>query len=270
MSVLLCLGVLSAQTPHNFQINIGGGIHSLQYTANQCSLEQGYGFVAGVQYNYMFSDYFGVAVGAQVSKLQTSATYNYSQSLDRVHPDNSLDYVLDASFHDWKESQQALLLEIPIEGMFRYAFNSQWALQFGVGVALQLPVSGSFAIDDGYYTTTGYFPATDVTYADLANHGFQTSDGIAIDVDDKIEYKSFAMGIIADLGVAYSIGRNSAIYAGLYLNYGVMSLIDGVEQPLVDLHQYHGTFVSDRVSEVKPLQMGLKLAFRFGVGSNTH
>ena len=81
LTLLACISSASAQMNdhiHNIQANIGGGIHPLLYSPTDGEHNIGLGGVLELQYQLMFNHNWGLAIGAQINTLRSSATYNYA------------------------------------------------------------------------------------------------------------------------------------------------------------------------------------------------
>lgn len=267
--MLMASFAASAQTIDHFsnvQFNLGGGVHTLLYTPVDGSSSIGLGGLVELQYQHMFNHNIGVGVGVQAATLKSSALYNYGYKTEGLtHPDNGLTYDRSTSFNDWREVQNMIALGIPVQLMLRAPITEKWAFQGGLGVQIDIPMKGTYKATDGEYTTTGYFPSTNVTYSDLPNHGFETAKA---DKEGDIKFVT-NIDVLADLGAVYNINETTGLYLGLYCAYGLNSSIEASDAPLLDITDYSGTMASNRIDgTVNPLMVGLKLGLRMGMGKN--
>ncbi len=259
----------SAQTIDHFsnvQFNLGGGVHTLLYTPVDGSSSIGMGGLVELQYQHMFNHNIGIGVGVQASTLKSSALYNYGYKQEGLtHPDNNQTYDRSTSFNDWREVQNMVALDIPVQLMLRAPINEKWAFQGGLGVQMSLPMKGTYKATEGTFTTTGYFPSTNVTYSDLPEHGFETAEA---DQEGDIKFVS-NIDVLADLGAVYNINETTGLYMGLYCAYGLNSSIEASDAPLLDITDYNGTMASNCIDgSVNPLMVGLKIGLRMGMGKN--
>ena len=203
--MLMASFAASAQTIDHFsnlQFNLGGGLHSLLYKPVDGTSSLGVGGLVELQYQYMFNHNIGLGLGVQAATLNSSAVYNYGYMQEGVtHPDNNQTYDRTTSFNDWREAQKMIALGIPVQLMLRAPLSEKWAFQGGLGVQFDIPMKGTYKATEGTYTTTGYFPSTNVEYSDLPNHSFSTDEA---DLDGEIKFVS-NIDVLADLGVVYNM-----------------------------------------------------------------
>ena len=78
------------------------------------------------------------------------------------------------------------------------------------------------------------------------------------------------MGLLADLGFVINLSNNTGLYLGVYGNYGLMNYNPKYEQNLMLVQEgyYRNTFASNQVGKVYPLEAGLKIGLRFGMGKD--
>ncbi len=269
IQVFVCLLAISlgvdAQTvrsQHNVFVNVGGGLHSVQQSLNQGSSETGFGGLVEGGYQYMFNRYLGISGGLQISLGNSATKVEYEYDANLVHPDNNREYTLHTGFNNWKEHQTFLNVSVPIEAVGRLNLNDHWTLQGALGGMVSLPVYSHYNTVEGEYTTTGWFPSTNVTYTELHNHGFSTTEA---DNEGKIELNAVAVSVIADLGVLYNMTSDMGLYFGLYASYAVTNSIDASDRMLYDGTSYGGVFQSNCVKAVHPFSAGVKLGIRLGV-----
>lgn len=252
----------------NLQLNLGGGLNTMLYTPVDGNSNLGFGGLFEVQYQLMFNRFFGFGIGVQASCLNSSALYNnfsYVETLtheDGMLPDNTYDR--NTGFKNWKEKQHMIAAKVPVQLMLRIpTASNKGAFQMGLGATFDIPVYGRYNTVDGTYSTTGYFPGTNVEYSDLPNHGFSDYNA---DQSGNIDYEKFYISLLADLGWVFNLSDVTGLYVGLYGNYGMNNVIAAQDQELlVEGTTYNGTFASNRVDKVIPLEAGLKIGLRFGM-----
>ena len=251
---------------HNLQVNLGGGINTLLYTPVDGEHTIGMGGVFEMQYQFMFNHHWGLAIGVQANTLRSSATYNYAYTLPGIMlPGAVYPADLNITYYNWREQQNVTNLSIPLQIILRAPISVGSAFQMGLGASFNHPLSSSYKMVGGRYVTEAYMPQTNVTYTDMENHGLGTYDGDKR--SGKLDIASNFMALHADLGFVFNLNRTAGFYLGLYGYYGP-SNINPYDDSDVDMYQRPNSFASDRVSTVHPLEVGLKIGLRLGMGKD--
>lgn len=246
-------------SPIQVLIDGGYGLGTMKYHAEGGSVKTKTGFVGEVQLQYIPKN-VGLSIGAQLSSLGSFVVLNHNTSHQLVHPHNNLDYTLNTKYDNVKEKQDAKMLGIPVEFIFRTNPDKTFAVQGGLGVSAILPMSSSYKIESGTMTNTGYFPATNVTYSDMQNHGLGVEES---DASGKIKTQ-FCLGICADLGCVYRISNACKLYIGAHLQQGLTSMTSKEKVILYDGFTYNGYQNSELSGTSKPFQLGVKLGIILG------
>ena len=271
----LTISVSAQQSAHDNYIGVsfGGGLNTMLYKAANGQQSVGGGFETGLHYARFFNRTVGLGLGFQYSWNNAYALYSFNEVTPGLtHASNpNLTYTLNTAFTDYKERQNVGVLSIPVEVLFRKAFNDRCALIAGVGLSIDLPVHGKYYTKGGTYATTGVFPALgDYTLSNMPEHGFSTYDN-----PQGAKVKNLAKAgasVIADLGTRVALSDNAGMYIGLYFGYGFtnllkeelpneMLLINPQNSAVID---YYGTFDSNETAKANLLRCGLKIAFDFG------
>jgi len=274
-AVALTVSVSAQQSVHDnyVGVNFGGGLNTMLYKPANGQQRVGMGFDAGVHYGHFFNEWAGLGAGLQYSWANAYATYNWQEVTPGLtHPSNpNTPYTLTAGFENFVERQNTGVLSIPVEALFRKAFNERVALIGGVGLSLDLPVHGAYQAKGGAYSTTGVFPAIgSYVLSDMPEHGFST---YTTTQNAKINNRAKVGGsVIADLGARVALNDNWGLYVGVSFGYGFSNLlaeakadelimINGVDPSVID---YRGTFDSNETGKANLLRCGLKIAVDFG------
>lgn len=264
---------------HNFQFNAGGGFNTLLYNPTDGQRHTGMGIVGEAQYQLMLNEHWGLAIGVQASTLRSSATYNYGYTIDNVLLPGAMECAnADLHFYNWRERQNAWLLSMPLQLLFRSSLNVNTAFQMALGARLDHPMSAKYKVVGGRYVAKAYMPSTNVTYSDMPNHGLGTFEG---DQSGEIEFLKSLWSLAAEMGFVFNLSQTTGLYLGVYGSYSPRSIYDPYyyDGPLLmgcadysgcfgepNITSYGSTFRSDRVEEAFPFEIGLKLGLRFGTG----
>ncbi len=276
IALLASFGTASAQMNdhiHNIQANLGGGIHTLLYSPVDGERATGMGGVMELQYQFMFNHHWGLALGIQANTLHSTATYNYGYNLPAVMlPGAFYPADLDIHYYNWRERQNVINLSIPMQLILRAPISVTSAFQMGLGASLNHPLGANYKYLGGRYVTQAYMPQTNVTYTDMENHLLGTYNG---DEDAQtLDISPLYCALHADLGFVFNLNKTTGFHLGLYGYYSPSNINnesnnDARMLTVVTQNVYqHGTFASDRVGDVHPLEVGIKLGLRFGCGKD--
>ena len=254
-------------------VSFGGGLNSMLYNTVDGKSGLGFGFDAGIHYARFFNRWIGLGFGVQYTNSNANITYNWSEvTPGMVHPSNPntpCDFT--TSFNNFRERQNVGLISIPVEVMFRKVVSDNWAVIFGAGLQLDLPIYGNYIAKGGSYTTTGVFPELGPhVISDMPEHGFSTYNTAQ---NAKINNLAKVGGsVIADLGGRVALSKNWGLYIGIYAGYGFTNLLAGAKTETVfainpadpSKINYNGTFDSGATDKVNLIRAGLKIAVDCG------
>lgn len=258
------------------------------------------GYGMDIRYSYFFSTHWGIASGVGFSyygttgKLKGGMSDNHFYDLGKL-TDNDWqpapkDYALRTRISNLEEKQTSYLFEIPLMLSYQTYFREEsscWGLYGGLGVKLQLPVSSKFKIENGpqsEFNVSGQYDGipTDLgapSHPPVPQHGYGTiSDpNSTLHWDDKAKLK---MGIAAtaELGVLFSLGKNTDLLVGGYIDYGLtnikkksdrglftapLSYHPSAENKIGEGIQYNGMLNTNTTDKIRPVSFGGKIALRF-------
>jgi outer membrane protein OmpA-like peptidoglycan-associated protein len=266
---------VSAQTvAHDNYIGVsfGGGLNTALYKPANGTSKVGMGFDASLFYARFFNQTVGLGFGLDYSWANAYATYNWNEVTPGLtHASNpNIDYTLTTGFNDFVERQNVGVVSIPVEVLFRKAFNRS-TLIGGVGLSVDFPVHGAYYAKGGNYKTSGMFPSLgDYTVENMPEHGFSTyntTQGAKINNRAKV-----GASVIGDLGVRVALNDNWGMYFGIYAGYGFTNLLaEAKADEMIMVNptnsaqiDYRGTFDSNQTSKANLLKCGVKIAIDFG------
>lgn len=271
----LAITVSAQQSVHDnyIGVNFGGGLNTMLYQPANGQQAVGAGFDAGLFYARFFNNWAGLGVGLDYSWANAYATYNWNEvTTGLTHPSNpNTPYNLTTGFNNFVERQNVGVLSIPVEALFRKAFNDRVALIGGVGLAIDFPIHGAYYAKGGSYSTTGVFPAIgNYVIENMPEHGFSTYNTTQ---NAKFNNRAKVGGsVICDLGARFALNDNWGMYVGVSFGYGFTNLlasakademirINATDPSKID---YRGTFDSNETAKANLIRCGLKIAIDFG------
>ena len=266
---------VSAQTvAHDNYIGVsfGGGLNTMLYQPANGTSKVGAGLDAQLFYGRFFNKTVGLGVGLNYSWANAYTTYNWNEVTPGLtHASNpNVPYNLTTGFNDFVERQNIGVLSIPVEVLFRKAFD-RCALIGGVGLSVDFPIHGAYYAKGGDYKTSGVFPSLgNYTVENMPEHGFST---YTTTQNAKINNRAkVGASVIGDLGVRVPLNDNWGMYFGIYAGYGFtnllaeakadeMIMVNTTNSSVID---YRGTFDSNETAKANLLKCGVKIAIDFG------
>lgn len=282
-ALALALGSQAQMNQHSnyFGFNVGGGMNTLMYSPADGTWNPKLGFLGELKYMHFFGKHFGMGIGAQFNYVRSGASYDWTENLDNAisltHPANNLTYFPHVGFNDWQETQTTMMVSIPVELYWRAPMGERWFFLLGLGAQLDLPLKSEFVADEGDFSVSGFFPATNVEYRNLPDYGFDTYK--ADESGDIENLKQMGVSLIADLGFNYAMSNHWGLYFGIYGSYGLTNLIDEAsDQPMLQapdassagstsgplVSDYNGIFNSTQIDEAHLFTVGAKIGINVG------
>lgn len=257
---------------NNFQVNLGGGVHTYLQDPLAGQHNLGFGGLIEAQYQLMFTQHFGIAAGVQASTLAGNSVYNYRIQENGIMLPGAI-YTADVENRlvNWRERQRGIDVSVPVQFIIRAPFSTKSAFQMGLGATINCPVQATYSAIDGASMRTAHMDRTNVDYTDMHNH---LLGRFKADESGTLDLSPVSVGILADLGFVINLSRGTGLYLGVYGDYtpanvnrqadmtAALMAYDATAQT----YTYQGTFASDRVHEVHPIEAGIKIGLRFGCG----
>lgn len=284
-------GEQPAQWRHNLQIGAGLGVHALLHHTIDAKTNPYVGGTLDIQYQYMFTPNWGIGAGIGFSSLGSvdhMQPYSFTQT-GLTHPDNMLKYDGTVNMKSLRELQTAHMFNIPVEAVYYHPLNAKWAMQARMGLTLNVLLCSKYKTQMDY-SVSGYFPSTGGTYNDLPLHGLTSYTDKANGHND---LRRVNLSAQAEVGALYALTERTALYCGLYANYGMVNMAKHAtasaklqdyygytgEGPLMTLPtymntdrgdviggEYFGVMQSDRLKgDIHPFEFGVKVGVRLGL-----
>ena len=244
------------------EVYMGGGLHGLQYSPSRGSSTLGCGGTLGGAYAHPLGGYWGLGAGLSLSSSRSEAQYSFMEAQAAYDAYRGEGYEFRTYYNGYTESQGLLQLGIPVQATVDAPLSARWGISGALGVMLQVPIRCSFRLESGTRETRGYYPSTNVEYADLPQHGFTTTGASGSGTwNGKI-----SVALVSDAGATLRMADDRRLYMGLYLAYGLTPTAEGTSLPLLNpTGEYNGTLGSDQVDGAHSLSVGLKVGLRLGL-----
>lgn len=260
---------------HYLLLEGGGGLGSLIQDGKEGKGVLSHGATFSFSYEYMFHRRWGIGVGVGASYLTAQTRYQdyFYKEQGLIHPDNGRLFDSHVQFTDWREDQKMWTVNIPIQLINYEPLTQKWALLTRIGLTVNIPVQARYCLKEGEFSTKGYFPSTNVlydndTYVAMDQHGFgkRKAEG----QEGELDILPANLSAQIEFGALYRLHRNVSLYFGLYADYGLLNYAKSHTSQLYnsDSRQYVGAFQTTDVRSVHPVEAGLKVGFRFGMGKD--
>ncbi len=226
------------------------GSSNLRYAldnGNQSKAKLGYG--GSIGYQYFFTPNWGISTGLGLDYYASSAKYAASYQTNSLFEvknmidndfDNPATYNTLYQLNNWKEKQEAYLLEIPLKLNYqkRWVEYRDFGVYTGLGCKLQMPVfSQKYSVQSGSELTVwGYYPKWDVTFGkgpNIIHSGFGSNENISDEApytNQKLDLKT-GVALAGDLGVIFRLRDGLDLTLGAYLDYGLTTIKKGNKNP---------------------------------------
>lgn len=218
-------------------VEISGGISSISYCSDFGSVKPGAGTSVGINYLRNFNKNWGLGTGLNFRLYQSSINSDmYSDTCWTSLPSGAnRDFRLNYLYTNFKETQKAYYLSIPVFAQYRHDCGFYARL----GAQLNIPVGGKSIISYGMLRTTGYFPYENVTITDIPSHGF----GAYFDREAEETLKYRVNGsLYAEVGWNWNWNDKNTLYVGINGECGLGSVYKRNASSPQLIHDENGNF----------------------------
>ncbi len=253
--------------PHHFNMNIGGGIHTMMTNPEQGNWHLGYGGLFEMKYLYI-PKHVGLSIGGKVTFRNGSTTADLQYQMKRQHLENGQMCTFTTTVQGWKEQESMWAVEVPFQMVIASNTTKRNNFIAALGVAATMPIVGKYKVKEGQITTSGYFEQTKVEMYDMPEKGFGTIQADNIK-KDKINYSRFGLNGILDLGLLHNFTNEAGLYIGIYGSYGILNAYKASEKELYEYgnsnsifsngFDYSGIYNSKFISQITPIEAGVKI-----------
>ena len=269
--ITLCLSMiycgLWAQVPtksvNTASLSFGGGYHALAYKLDDYGdKKDGFGFQMKLGYSHLFNQKVGISTGLMSVSFKTTATLNYLQTIDKAVDEDNNTYTHRTYFHGLEECQKQNLLVVPVEFVYRQAFNRRVEMWLGAGLFGGFALKNNFSADEGDLETRRYYIEQNLeVYGDYPQHHLYTESGFS----GKSTSKPVVGGIV-EPNLIVRLAPNVDLRCGFYVLYSFTSQNKESKDPLYNpdcmsstaysATEYHGVFNSSIIGKVHPMAIG--------------
>jgi len=280
--IFLC-ACISAHAGGGFaviELSGGGGWSSMGYlTTNsdqpalQLQSTSSYGYTAHVGLAYMIRPQIGLGIGADFTRVGGGIALSGEVRWNDVPDSENERYNHVCHLASWQETQQLLMVEIPIALRFGAGIGSAVEFTGEVGVRVGLPMRSPNSLS-GTVTHLADYGPWDLHLQDVRNHGFYTTEFSGNPaLSTHTLYSAYLKA-----GIQVPLGENRVtwFYAQVYGSYALTNAVtvgtaelgfrnDGTGQEAAHAFMADYTTIVDTkyIQSVHPIQAGLEIGLRF-------
>ncbi|GHV72179.1 hypothetical protein FACS1894201_00010 [Bacteroidia bacterium] len=266
IAVLTSASALTAQPlRHEFSLNAGGGISTLNYKPVAGKAALGFGGFAGMGYLFRFNEHWGLATGLEVALF--NGKYSIASLSDQyMSNDGEEDFEFYYTVSNYRDRQQAILLNIPL--MLHFQTGKFYA---ALGGKAGIPLSAKFNNSMDKLTASGKFASGEFTLNNPRFMGFGEFTNLSNKGNLTLKTALFAS---AEAGIRWRLSNNIVLSTGLYVDYGVNNIRPPVTAPLIAYafnadYQPNSLVTSTNankpfIDKLNPIAVGIKIGIVFG------
>ena len=259
-----------AQKGHYFSANIGGGIHDIRYTLGDYGDKTaGMGFRGGLGWQWMFSEHFGVGLGADFNTLKTTGKLAFAESTPNLTDnENGLNFTSNVTYNNLKEVDNMQVADIPLSLYYQAMLSERLRLLVGVNGFYSAALSQKYKTKGGDIAVGKYFPDYNLDYSGLDDreHGVYSVSDFSGDM--KLKKSLFGTG--AQIQLCYALGetRRVELVFGIYGAYRFADQKDNASGKVFNFEtaEYKGITQSDLAGKVASVNFGGAVGLRIRIG----
>ncbi|MBO7597234.1 MAG: OmpA family protein [Bacteroidales bacterium] len=262
--------VAYAQKGHYFSANLGGGRHDIQYTlGNNGDKTAGLGFRGGLGWQWMFSEHFGVGLGADFNTLTISGKLAFAESTPNLTDnENGLNFTSNVSYNNLKEVDNMHVADIPLSLYYQAMLSERLRLLVGLNGFYTAVLSQKYKTKGGDIAVGKYFPDYNLDYSGLDDreHGVYSVS----DFSGDMKLKKTLFGTGAQVQLCYALGetRRVELVFGIYGAYRFADQKDNASGKVFNFEtaEYKGITQSDLAGKVSSANLGGAVGLRVRIG----
>ena len=252
---------------HEFSFQVSGGMSPLTFKTEVGESSGGGGFGAGFGYTYRFNPNWGISTGVNVATFGNKLSLDAFNGSYNTTDNQGDDFRFSYSVTNYEEKQNVTMVLIPIMARYELPLNFNFAetdLQVAGGFKVGLPLSSKSTVQQGTFSSQGYYSHENQTYQNLPHRGFVTNHTMD-KAKNTLELKTAIM-LSLEAGLSFNLGNDLALFSGLYFDYGLNDIQKLQDGELVQYQsenpaalQTGNALQTNMVSKIVPMSVGLKV-----------
>lgn len=258
-----CLNSYAQDKKQEFSISVGGPFSFLKYNTSG-DVVPGNGINAGIRYSYYLNQGLSIGIGVEYQTYSSDLKYSFfSGQYNAVDAENEA-FQFRYKATDLREKQKLGYINIPIGIQFETPGTTR--LYLAAGAKIGFATNGNYESTFQNLKTSGYYPQYNVELFSPAFAGFESQNNLKTSKQDL--KTDVSCSVTFETGVKQNIGTRSAIYVGVYLDYGLNNIYDKENKNLVQYNpelpvqlQYNSLLNSSNANDIRLVSYGLKLRY---------
>jgi hypothetical protein len=259
-----CLNSYGQDKKQEISIAVGGPFSFLKYKTTG-DVVPGNGINAGIRYSYYLNEGLSIGIGVEYQTYSSDVKYAFlGGQYNTIDAENEA-FQFRYKATDLREKQKLGYVNIPIGIQFETPGATK--LYLAAGAKVGFATNGSYESTYQNLTTSGYYPQYNVELFSPAFAGFESVNNLRTSKQDLKTDVSYSATF--ETGVKQNLGDKSAIYVGVYLDYGLNNIYDNKESKnLVQYNpelpvqlQYNSLLNTSNANDIRLVSYGLKLRF---------
>lgn len=259
-----CLNSYGQDRKQELSIAVGGPFSFLKYNSGG-DVVPGNGINAGIRYSYYLNEGVSIGIGVEYQTYNSDVKYGFfSGQYNAIDAENEA-FQFRYKATNLREEQKLGYINIPIGIQFETPGDTK--LYVAAGAKIGFATNGTYQSTFQNLTTSGYYPQYNVELFSPAFAGFENVNDLKTSKQDLNTEVSYSATF--ETGLKQKIGDRSAIYIGLYLDYGLNNVYDNKgSKNLVQYNpqlpvqlQYNSILDSSISNDVRLVSYGLKLRY---------
>ncbi|MDA6070249.1 PorT family protein [Flavobacterium sp. AC] len=243
-------------------IAVGGPFSFLK--SNTGDVVPGNGINAGIRYSYYLSEGLSIGIGAEYQTYKSDAKYQFiGGQYNAVDAENEA-FQFRYKATGLRETQKLGYVNIPIGIQFETPGTTK--LYLAAGAKIGFATSGTYETTMQNLTTSGYYPQYNVELFNPAFAGFENVNNLKTSKQDLNTDVSYSATF--ETGLKQNLGDRSAIYIGIYLDYGLNNIYKDKENknlvqyaPELPVQLQYNSILDSSDSNIRLVSYGLKLRY---------
>lgn len=264
--VMVITGVQIAYSQqHQFSFAAGGLFSNINYELKSGEIKHGYGVDVGVRYAYYFNPNISIGVGVEYQNFNSSLKIDLAKDSYTTTDNEGEQFEFRYNARGLNESHSVQYITIPLT--IQFEGTGYPGFYASVGAKMGFAMKGKYESTIDNLSTSGYYSQYDAELFDPQFAGFGNFGKISQGEQDL----DFNMSYIATVegGIKRYINTTSALYIGLYLDYGLNNILekDG-DTPIVEYKEkipvnfsYNSVLESTYTKDVKLMAYGIKVRY---------
>lgn len=266
-AMLVSENIYCQEMKHQFSVSAGGFFSNLNYDIKRGDVEQGYGINAGLRYTYYFNSNWSIGLGAEYQNFNSTAKMDLAEGNYNAADSEGESFEFRYKARGFNEAQSIKYITVPF--IFQYEGTGYPGFYVAAGAKIGLPLKSKYETTIENLSTSGYYPQYNVELFDPRFAGYGNFGKISAgeqELDVNVSYIA-----TFEAGIKRYINTNSALYLGLYFDYGFNNVIKKeTEKQIVAYNNaipvnfnYNTVLETSDTGDVKIMSYGIKVRYAF-------